>query len=412
MLLSNKYPKKPLILVVDDNLENLEILGRILEISGYDIEFADEPLKVYELIKGHKPDMILMDVMMPEMDGYQLTALIKSDEELADIPIIFVTANRDRDGLLEGFNAGGADYIIKPFDTKELLTRIDTHLQLKFAKETIKNHLAELKLANEKLIKTNKEKDNYLEIIHQELKTASDYVMSFLPDSIKQGNIKTDWFYVPTSSLGGDSFGYKYLDDEHFAFYLLDVCGHGISSALHSISILNSINFQDLPNTDYKEPAQVLYQLNLRFQMQDYNDQFFSIFYGVFNLKSGELKYAGGGHPPVVYYRDGCQNNRHSHQLKSQNKIIGFLKDLDFQSDTINFSTATDLYLYTDGAFEFLDTEGRHGQVEDLINMIDNNRYCSGNGELQNIYKDAVIKNGNIPLADDFSILKIQLSKI
>ncbi len=411
MTLSNKYPKKPLILVVDDNFENLEILGHILEIAGYNIKFADEPLKVYELIKNHKPDMILMDVMMPEMDGYQLATLIKSDEELNDIPIIFVTANREREGLLEGFSSGGADYIIKPFDTKELLIRIDTHLQLKFAKETIQNNLAELKLANEKLIKTNKEKDKYLEIIHQELKTASDYVMSFLPDSIKHGNITTDWYYIPTSSLGGDSFGYKYLDEEHFAFYLLDVCGHGISSALHSISILNSINFQNLPNTDYKEPAQVLYQLNLRYQMQDYNDQFFSIFYGVFNLTSGELKYAGGGHPPVVYYTDGCTNNNHSNQLKSQNKIIGFINDIKFHSNSIKLDTPTDFYLYTDGAFEFVDTNGSHGQVEDLIQMIDNNRNCAGNGELQNIYNDAVIKNGNLPLADDFSILKIQLAK-
>lgn len=402
---TSKYEKKPLILIVDDYPENLQVLGKILDIAGYDIAFADDSLLVYELVKKNKPDMILMDVMMPHLDGYQLADLIKSDEELADIPIIFVTANQDKNGVFEAFNSGGVDYIVKPYDHKELLIRVDTHLQLKFAKKTIQENLEELQKANSQLQKAGEEKDKYLNILHQELRSAADYIVSLLPPIISKGKILADWLYVPTSELGGDSFGYKYLDRDHFAFYLLDVCGHGICSAFHSLSILNSINYQNMPDTNYYEPEQVLQQLNKRYRMNEHNDQFFSIFYGVFDTASGKLKYSGAGHPPAIII-----SNNKSHFLKSQNKIIGFLDDLTFVSNEIQLNEKSELYLYTDGAYEYVQPNGARGDIEDLVELIMNSRQKENN-ELQEIYDDALTRNGNKAFKDDFSLIKFSIKQ-
>ncbi len=403
-----KYPHKPTILIVDDNAENLEVLGKILDIYGYNIEFADDPLLVYDLVKSNKPDMILMDVMMPNMNGYQLTDLIKSDDDLADLPIIFVTANKEKEGLIEGFNVGGADYVIKPFDAKELVMRIDTHLQLKFARETIVQTVKELSDANEQLVKSNAIKDKYLNIINQELQNAADYVTSSLPLAIPNGSVQANWYYIPTSSLGGDSFGYKFLDNDHFAFYLLDVCGHGISSALHSLSILNSINYQNLPNVDYRHPEEVLAQLNSRYQMNERTNQLFSIFYGVYNLSSKTLRYAGAGHPPAILFDNGSEPI----YLESQNRIIGFIPDLVFKSETIQVNDLSDLYLFTDGAYEFLQANGNRGEIDDLKKIIVKCRKSSNPNELKKIYSEVVVKNNNLPLSDDFSILKFHLNGV
>ena len=398
------FPRKPLILIVDDVPNNLQIIGTILGNAGYEIAFASDHIGAFDVLTFTKPDLILLDVMMPGMDGLELCEKIKSNPKTKEIPVIFLTARVNTDDIVAGFQAGAVDYIHKPFNIKELLVRIKTHLQLKFAGELIQQHNEEIKRVNDMLYGLNHEKDKYLAIIHQELQSAAEYVHSLLPKSIKEGQIKADWVYVPSSSLGGDSFGYKYLDAENFAFYLLDVCGHGIKSALHSVSILNVLNFGNLPDTDFRKPEQVLAELNNRFQMSVHNDLFFSMFYAVFNIRTRKLTYSGAGHPPVFML-----DSKHKETaLPSRNKIMGIIPQLQFTSDTISIKPNTDLYLYTDGVYEFKTVSGKRGEVEDVLESI-RNLNKSDDKKLQNIYLDSVYRNTEQSLKDDFSVLKIQL---
>ena len=118
------------------------------------------------------------------------------------------------------------------------------------------------------------------------MKQAAHYVQSLLPDKLKKGDVITDWRFIPSAELGGDSFGYHWLDDDHFAFYLLDVSGHGVGSALLSVSAMNALRSQALPQTDFRVPGQVLAALNNAFQMEQQNGLFFTIWYGVYNKPS------------------------------------------------------------------------------------------------------------------------------
>lgn len=126
------------ILIVDDNPQNIKVLGSIIGNAGYEVAIAMKGDDALIMIEKESPDLILLDIMMPEMDGYEVCRKIKSNPATRDIPIIFLTARRETDDLLKAYEAGGVDYVTKPFDARELLMRVKTHVELKLAREEIK----------------------------------------------------------------------------------------------------------------------------------------------------------------------------------------------------------------------------------------------------------------------------------
>jgi len=139
--------KKPRVLIVDDTQGNIQILGTILLKEGYQVNVARNGLQALSLVEKVIPDLILLDIMMPEMDGYETCGHLKSSPLTKNIPVIFLTARTDTDDIIKGFETGAVDYITKPFNSTELLVRVHTHLDLKFSKdmiETVSNERREL----------------------------------------------------------------------------------------------------------------------------------------------------------------------------------------------------------------------------------------------------------------------------
>lgn len=130
--------KSSLVLIVDDNISNLQVLGALLSQKGYEIAVATDAEKALEFLRNDFPDLILLDVMMPGTDGYELCQKIKTIENLVEIPILFLTALTAPEDIVKGFDSGAVDYISKPFNNAELLARIKTHIGLKKAKEELK----------------------------------------------------------------------------------------------------------------------------------------------------------------------------------------------------------------------------------------------------------------------------------
>lgn len=125
---------KKLILVVDDKPHNLQFLGRLLSDKGYEVGMAQTGQEALHFVKIKDPDLILLDVMMPGMDGYEVCTRLKKDISVKHIPVIFITAKTDPDDIVKGFDTGGVDYVTKPFNSAELLARIKTHLELNVLK--------------------------------------------------------------------------------------------------------------------------------------------------------------------------------------------------------------------------------------------------------------------------------------
>ena len=136
------------LLLVDDNPENLKFLGSILKKKGFRLAFALNGAQALASLEKEQPDLILLDVMMPEMDGFEVCGKIKADPILAHIPIIFLTAKTDSESIIKGFQLGGTDYVTKPFNPQELLVRIDNQLQIKFGREIIAKQTIELEKSN------------------------------------------------------------------------------------------------------------------------------------------------------------------------------------------------------------------------------------------------------------------------
>ena len=144
MQLNTFMPENFLILIVDDITHNLKLVGKMLDDAGYNTTFATSGLQAFERIKNNKTDLILLDLMMPEIDGFEVCKILKNDLLFQDIPIIFLTASHEQDHLIDAFEAGAVDYITKPYIKNELLARVKTHLTLKHTTDTLKNALLQL----------------------------------------------------------------------------------------------------------------------------------------------------------------------------------------------------------------------------------------------------------------------------
>ena len=136
-------------------------------------------------------------------------------------------------------------------------------------------------------------------LLLHELTQASRYVLSLLPEPT-DGAVRTRWRFEPSSNLGGDFFGYDWIDPDHFAVYLLDVSGHGVGAALLSVSVGNALRGRSLPGIDFRDPAAVLAGLNDAFPMERHDEKYFTIWYGVFDRANRSLTYASGGHPAAL----------------------------------------------------------------------------------------------------------------
>ncbi|WP_321372802.1 hybrid sensor histidine kinase/response regulator [uncultured Draconibacterium sp.] len=185
MMHLNLQEETPTILIVDDNPNNIKIVALILRSLKYKIVIATNGEQAIDLVEQTRPDLILLDVMMPKMDGFEACSIIKSKEENANTPIIFITALNDTESLVKGFKAGGVDYITKPFNKDELISRVKTHLELKQTRDRLEKttqHLSEL----------NALKDKMFSVIGHDLRSPLSSVKMTLEFLSKMANKKDD----------------------------------------------------------------------------------------------------------------------------------------------------------------------------------------------------------------------------
>jgi PAS domain S-box-containing protein len=260
--------------------------------------------------------------------------------------------------------------------------------------------ITELKLAREKLQRMVTELEETQRQLEDELAEAATYVHSLLPNLLT-GPIETDWRYLPCSHLGGDGFGYHWLDAETLAIYLLDVSGHGVGSALLSISVLNVLRTQLLAATDFHDPGAVLEGLNRAFPMARNNDKYFTIWYGVYHQPTRSLTYASGGHHAAVVISDSAPTLR----LQNRGAVIGALPDLKYPSDRVELPPGSELYLFSDGVYEIARPDGSWQTWEEFTEYLEKSR-----PPIEAIVTRMREMHGGGEFEDDFSLLKMKLN--
>lgn len=235
----------------------------------------------------------------------------------------------------------------------------------------------------------------------RELDQAAAYVRSLLPVPIADPPVRTCWQYEPSSALGGDSFGYEWIDPDHFALYLLDVSGHGVGAALLSVSVVNTIRARTLRRVDFRDPSQVLSALNAAYPMEQHDGKYFTLWYGVYRPSDRHLTFAAAGHPPAVLLGT---NGAEPVELGAPNLAIGMFSETEFPSDAVTVPSASHLELFSDGVFEIERPDGSMMSHADLIAYFEKERPRGPHAVWEHVRRIV----GAAPLRDDFSLLEVQ----
>ncbi len=336
------------LLVVDDDEGNREMLARRLERLGHQTVVASNGREALERLRVEPFDLMLLDIQMPELNGYQVLEALRADAALSQLPVIVLSASDDNARVASCIEMGAEDYLPKPFDPVLLRARIGACLEKKRLRESERAAFAALQ-ASER-------------VLSAQLNEAARYVQSLLPGPLTDGPVRADWRFLPSDQLGGDAFGYHWLDAERLAVYVLDVCGHGVGAALLSVSVMNVLKSRSIPNVDFADPAAVLAGLNRAFPMEAQNNMFFTIWYGVLHVPARELCFACGGHPPALL-RVGQGTAR---PLAARGGIIGFVPEALFVNERVPVPAEARLYVFSDGLYELERADGSTARLEDL----------------------------------------------
>jgi len=378
------------VFLVDDQLIVGEMVRRMLA-PEKDIVFhyCQDPAQAIKMAVEISPTVILQDLIMPEIDGLTLVKFFRAHKKLKDIPLIVLSSKEEAVTKADAFAKGANDYLVKLPDRIELIARIRYHSKGYIA-------LLQRNEAYQALYKSQ-------QVLAAQLASAAEYVVSLLPAPVKEGDIITDWRYVPSAELGGDSFGYHWIDEEHFAMYLLDVCDHGVGPALLSVSALNVLRSQTLRNTNFMVPEEVLVALNETFQMEKQNNLYFTIWYGVFNKTTRELKHASAGHPPPLLISASGEVL----EMRSQNMFIGGMPDMIYNGDAVVVDIPSRLYVFSDGVFEVTKTDGTMWTYEELKEFL-KNKPDADTSEIDSLCSYLQGIHGSKGFEDDFSMLKVE----
>ncbi len=330
---------KVTVLLIDDQPIIGEAVRRML-VGEDDVVFhhCKDASKAVEEAARVNPTVILQDLVMPDIDGLTLVKTFRANEPTRETPLIVLSTKEEPRIKAEAFALGANDYVVKLPDRLELIARIRYHSKGYIA-------LLQRNEAYRALVASQK-------VLSNDLAQAARYVRSLLPDKLKAGPIKADWRFIPSASLAGDTFGYHWLDENHFALYLLDVSGHGVGPALLSVSALNALRSQSLPSTDFLEPDQVLAALNRAFQMEQQNGLYFTIWYGVYDKAARTIHYAGGGHPPAILLTGPNESEAKPVLLEAKGPMVGAIEDMEYPAERVTLGPFAKLFLYSDGAYE------------------------------------------------------------
>jgi sigma-B regulation protein RsbU (phosphoserine phosphatase) len=386
------------VLVVDDNEDNRRLLSVILEKAGYAIVHARDGHEALRMAFESEPDLILLDIMMPGMDGYEVCRVVKQDERTAHLPVIFISALDDAKDKIRGLEIGGDDYITKPFNKGEVLARVRTHLNIR-------------RLSRE-LVRANRDLTEKQRRLDDDLQAAAGIQKMLLPQNLPDmEDVEFGWKFLPCDTIGGDIFNVHRLDEDHLAFYMLDVSGHGVPSALVTVSVSQALQphgdgivrqkTDQPPFFRITAPREVLKALDGEYPIERFG-KFFTIVYLCLDRRKGRFVYSAAGHPPpVMLHRDGPLDI-----LEKGGPIIGLGGvGNPFEEEERGLKAGDKLIFYTDGVVEYEDGQGAFYGSERFFNLLERVKGEPIGAILDHVFDDLMDFGGDTKLHDDVTLL-------
>lgn len=401
------------ILIVDDEEAGREALRRHLKHKGFATLVASDAPSALESLSAHHPDLVLLDVMMPEISGMDLLSQLREQYDATQLPVIMTTALNQSQEIVEAMRLGANDYVTKPLDFAVVLARIQTQLKLK---QTVAQVLAlerDLSQRNMQLQKANRELSEATQRTRQELEAAAKVQEAFLPTAPPAvGSLKFAWAFRPCAELAGDALNVFAFDAQNVGLYVLDASGHGVPAALLAISATHLLSLSDGSDSILIDagpegsrpasPADVAEHLNRKLAWNPAAAQFLTIFYAVLNATSREFTYVSAGHPGAIR----CDENGNSQLLEGTDLPIGIGES--YQQHSIHLAPGDRVYLYSDGITEAMNVHRAQLGVERLQKIIEENRVVSLQESMDRILRQVEAWTGDSPARDDISILAVE----
>ena len=368
----------PRILIVEDNRESREILEARLVANGYDVITAPDGEAGLSLAKEKKPDLILLDILMPKMDGLEVCRRIKGDSTLPFMPIILVTAKADSKDVIAGLKAGGDEYLAKPVNHGALLARVQSMLRIKELHDTVIEQSNQLK---------------------EQLRTATRIQSLFWPKIPKLTHNSHIWAVsVPAGYVGGDLYDVIPLKDDSVLTYVADVSGKGVPAALIMAALSTRIRTEAYLQDDL---GQLLSAVNDSMYELTFDEGYFaSIILVRFWPASGKVQMARAGHPNPLWIAGGTIQNLPA--LKGIS--LGVTTEAEFETKELLLSPGDALFLFSDGISEAESDNHELFGLDRLSNYIQNRE---GPPWGQGLLDVIAAWRGTVEVNDDLTILEI-----
>ncbi len=330
---------KHTILIVEDEPTNIFVLNELLK-NKYNIRVATSGEKAESLIaSGKLPDLILLDIIMPGKSGYEVCTTLKNIPIIKDIPIIFLSGKNETEEIVKGFKLGAADFVTKPFKPEELLTRVETQLNLLDAK-------IKLEKTNQTLLQRNIE-------IESGMETARLLQRNLLPNKkLIAPWIEAYFCFIPMDKVGGDFYDYR-VDNNIVELFIADVSGHGLPGAL--FSTIAKVAKESITNKN--SPSAILKHLNELMCRYTVESHFITAFSCIMDYNTKTMKYSSAGHCPLIIQR---KNETNLIKLKTKGYPLGIIENFDYIENTYQFEPGDRIIIYTDGILECTKLEGEH----------------------------------------------------
>ena len=350
-----------LILIVDDTPLNIGVISGALK-DSYKTKIATNGEKALVLASAEeKPDLILLDVMMPGMDGYEVCSRLKADPATNEIPVIFLTGQTSAEDETRGFEVGAVDYVHKPFSPAVVKARVRSHILLREARAQLASQLLAL---------------------DTELEMARQIQLSILPHSIpKLADLDIAAQYLPMTSVAGDFYDFIHIDDKHIGILIADVSGHGLPSALIASMLQVALTGQA---AHAPEPGKVLVGLNRAF-CGKFTYNFVTAAYVYVDLENNLMRYAGAGHPPMHQWRNSTGK---ATQFLENGLVLGIMEEASYEALEFLLEPGDRYVLCTDGILEAANAAGEQFGTDRLMRFIENHKDLAADQFSQTLLND------------------------
>lgn len=344
---------KEKILVINDDDGIREMTQLILQTKGYEILEANSGSEGIKQAIQYQPDLILLDIIMPEMDGFETCQKLKASSATQNIPILFFSSLTNPKDKIKGLELGAVDFINNIVDHGELLARVQTHLHIQSLTRSLRD-------SNQQLIRKQKSLDD-------DLHAAEMIQRSFLPHkNLNLTGLQLASTWLPANLLGGDIFNAIQCGQGKVIFYMVDVSGHDVPSALVTVSISQYLHLQNSNANFILSPQQIMLNLDKEYPLERFN-RYFTIFYIVLDIATGAFSYSCAGHPPAIV----ISKSNGFRLLEQGGTIIGLNGNLSFEEGAETLSRGDKVMLYTDGVTDRKNLDGELYGTERLYALLE-----------------------------------------